>query len=83
MKNKNIASRYVKGYTYNIIIIEVIKVIEKRQAKLIVNKSGSGSLTTRATLPISWIKKMGLDENSRDLSLEFDGEKIIIKKLKK
>ena len=51
---------------------------EKRKAKLIINKSGSGSLTTRATLPISWIKEMGLNENERDLILEFDGEKIII-----
>lgn len=53
---------------------------EERKARLIINKSGSGSLTTRATLPISWIKEMGLNENERDLILEFDKEKIIIKK---
>lgn len=53
---------------------------EERKAKLIINKSGSGSLTTRATLPIKWIKKMGLNEEERNLILEFDGEKIIIKK---
>lgn len=53
---------------------------QTRKAKLIINKSGSGSLTTRATLPIVWIKEMGLNENERNLILEFDGEKIIIKK---
>lgn len=57
--------------------------MEQRQAKLIVNKSGSGSLTTRATLPISWIKNMGLGEENRELKLSFDGEKIIIEKLNK
>lgn len=54
--------------------------MEKRKAKLIINKGGSGSLTTRATLPITWIKEMGLNEDKRNLILEFDGEKIIIKK---
>lgn len=56
--------------------------MERRKAKLIINKNGSGSLTTRATLPISWIKKMGLNENERDLILEFDEDKIIVKKYK-
>lgn len=55
---------------------------EERKARLIINKSGSGSITTRATLPISWIKEMGLNEEERNLILEFDGKKIIIKKRK-
>lgn len=54
--------------------------MEERKAKLIINRSGSGSLTTRATLPITWIKEMGLNENERNLLLKFDGEEIIIKK---
>ena len=57
--------------------------MEQRQAKLIVNKAGSGSLTTRATLPIIWIKAMGLGEDDRELKLTFDGKKIIIEKLNK
>lgn len=52
---------------------------EVRKAKLIVNKSGSGSITTRATLPKTWIDKMGVFE-SRDIILEFDAEKIVIRK---
>lgn len=55
-----------------------IKDSEEREARLIVNKSGSGSTTFRATLPQTWIRKMGLGEKSRDLLLSFDGEKIII-----
>src|SRR5690554_2273150 len=53
-----------------------------RRAILSVGKSGGkrgGSSTFRATLPTSWIREMGLSEDVRDIKLEFDGERIIIK----
>ncbi|WP_353096269.1 hypothetical protein [Tissierella praeacuta] len=53
--------------------------MEVRKAKMIVNKSGSGNSTFRATLPNSWIRQMGLNEDVRGLILEFDGEKITIR----
>lgn len=53
---------------------------ETRKAKLIVNSSGTGSSTFRATLPTKWIRKMGLGEDTRNLKLKFDGKKIIILK---
>lgn len=55
--------------------------MEIRKAKLLANtrKSGSGGTTFRATLPSTWIRKMGLSEKNRDLKLEFDGKQIIIK----
>ncbi len=45
-------------------------------------KAGSGSITTRVTLPISWIKKMGLSPDNRQVTAEFDGKKITITKTK-
>lgn len=54
--------------------------MESRTAKLIVNKGGAGGVTFRATLPNNWIRKMGLNEDRRNLKLEFDGEVIIIRK---
>lgn len=51
-----------------------------RKAKLVVTKGGSGSSTFRATLPTSWIREMGLDEETRDLILLFDGKKITVLK---
>lgn len=56
--------------------------LEKRKAKLLVNrrKTGSGGTTFRATLPTVWVREMGLSENLRELELNFDGEKIIISK---
>jgi len=55
---------------------------ETRKAKMIVNKSGSGNSTFRATLPNKWIREMGLDETERNLELSFDekNKEIIIKK---
>lgn len=52
--------------------------METRKAKMIVNKSGSGNSTFRATLPTNWIRKMGLNEENRNLKLEFDGKSITI-----
>lgn len=56
--------------------------MEIRKAKMIVNKSGSGSYTFRATLPANWIREMDLDEENRDLILSFDGNKITIQNIK-
>ncbi len=56
--------------------------IKVRKAKMIVNRSGGkrgGSSTFRATLPASWVRKMGLSEDARNLKLEFDGKTITIK----
>lgn len=52
--------------------------MEERKAKLITTKGGSGSSTFRATLPAKWIRVMGLNEETRNLILKFDGKKILI-----
>jgi hypothetical protein len=49
---------------------------------LSLTKSGGkrgGSSIFRATLPTSWIREMGLSEETRNIKLFFDGEQIIIK----
>lgn len=53
--------------------------VEIRKAKMIVNKSGAGNSTFRATLPASWIRRMGLGEDLRNLKLGFNGKEITIK----
>ncbi|MGF7059301.1 hypothetical protein [Brassicibacter mesophilus] len=53
--------------------------MEKRKARMIVNKAGAGNSTFRATLPALWIREMGLSEDDRDLKLFFDGKVITIK----
>ena len=58
--------------------------MEIRKMKLLVNKAGGNagknSCNFRVSLPASWIREMGLNENIRNLELTFDGYKIIITK---
>lgn len=56
--------------------------MEKRTAKILWSKSGKGSDTTRVTLPVSWIRKMALSHEERELDIYFDEKigTIILKK---
>ena len=56
--------------------------IEKRRLRVIFNKSGSGSTTTRLTLPKTWIDRLGVKEWDKIVDVSFDGEKIVIEKTK-
>ena len=56
--------------------------IEKRRLRVIFNKSGSGSTTTRLTLPKTWIDQLGVKEWDKVVDVSFDGEKIVIKRTK-
>ncbi|MGL5118366.1 MULTISPECIES: AbrB/MazE/SpoVT family DNA-binding domain-containing protein [Bacteria] len=46
--------------------------MEKRSLKISFMKSGSGSTSSRITLPITWIKKMGLDIDNREVEVSFN-----------
>ena len=50
------------------------------KSRMTVNKGGNGGVTFRATLPVAWIRKMGLDEDNKNLILEFKEDMIMIKK---
>ncbi|MGL4652656.1 MAG: hypothetical protein ACRCX2_36575 [Paraclostridium sp.] len=55
--------------------------MEKRDAKILWNKNGKGNDTTRITLPVTWVRRMGITQDFRNVELCFDEEKneIIIK----
>lgn len=59
--------------------------MEEKRARVIFNKSGGtagkGGITNRITIPTTWVKKMGITEEQREVNISFDGEKIIIKKM--
>ena len=61
--------------------------MEKRNLKVIFNRSGGtaskGGITSRITLPIAWVREMGLNPEDREIIATYDGEKIIIEKGKK
>ena len=58
--------------------------MQERILQISFNKSGSGSITKRITLPSSFMKDMGITEKDRQVKLTYDeGKKeIIIKKFK-
>ncbi|MCI8396808.1 MAG: AbrB/MazE/SpoVT family DNA-binding domain-containing protein [Clostridia bacterium] len=59
--------------------------MEKRNLKITFNKSGSGSITKRITLPSKFISDMGITEQDRDVELLYDEQhkQIILRKAKK
>ena len=58
--------------------------MEERKLNIIFNKSGSGSINTKVSLPVTWVKQMGITKDNREIIAEFNEEKqeIIIKKQK-
>lgn len=57
---------------------------EIRNVKMIFNKDGHGSLSTRISVPKSWADKLGFSQEKREAEITFDEEKecITIKKIK-
>ena len=48
--------------------------------KVIFNKSGSGSMSTKVHIPISWIKQMDVSPDRREVELTFSENQITIVK---
>lgn len=65
---------------------EKVMKMQKKIARVIFNRSGgtagSGGITNRITIPTTWVKEMGIREEQREVNISFDGEKIIIEKVK-
>lgn len=55
--------------------------MEKRQINMMFQKGGSGSVTTRLAIPKSWVDKMGVTQEEREVVAEFDGERITVRKM--
>ncbi|PWM79015.1 MAG: hypothetical protein DBY32_04035 [Phascolarctobacterium sp.] len=60
-------------------------VTEERKAKIIFNKPGGnaskGALTYKLALPTAWINAMGITQDSREVTMRFDGGRITIEKV--
>lgn len=59
---------------------------EERNAKIIFAKSGGTAkgkaVTNRLILPTSWVKKIGITEDCRDVCIKLVDDKIVIEKAK-
>lgn len=58
--------------------------MEERRMNVIFTKGGSGSVTTKLTIPKKWVDQLGITKESRGVVLKFDevAEKIMIEKEK-
>lgn len=54
--------------------------METRNLKMIFTKGGSGSVSTKTSIPSTWVKELGLTEDNREITAFFDGERIVIEK---
>lgn len=56
--------------------------MEERKLKILFGKSGSGSISPRISLPIGWIRDMGISQENRNVNVTYNEEtkEIIIKK---
>ncbi len=55
---------------------------EKRKARVIFHKAGNGK-SAKITIPIPWLRELGINENEREVEIELSKDKkIIIEKLK-
>lgn len=57
--------------------------MEQRNARIMKQRSGGtagpGGKCFRVALPVSWVKQLGLDGDQRDITLQFDGDSIIMR----
>ena len=53
---------------------------DERKANIIFNKNGHGSLTTKITLPVGWVRELGFSQQEKTAKIEIKDNKITIKK---
>ncbi|MCI8640326.1 MAG: AbrB/MazE/SpoVT family DNA-binding domain-containing protein [Clostridia bacterium] len=58
--------------------------MEERELRVIFSRDGRGATNTKITLPVKWVRDMGVNPEQREVILQYDEEKqeIIIKKQK-
>lgn len=54
--------------------------MEERKANVIFAKNGNGYVTNRITLPVPWVKQLGITEEEREVKIILEDDKIIIEK---
>lgn len=54
--------------------------MENRNLKISFNKSGSGSYTPRLSLPITWIREMGISQEDREVVVSLCEDFIMVRK---
>lgn len=58
--------------------------MEEREMRVIFGKDGKGGVNSKVSIPITWLRKMNVTPEERDVKIQFDeeNEQIVIKKQK-
>lgn len=54
--------------------------MEQRELNISFHKSGNGYTTTRLSLPINWVKELGISKDERKVIVTLEDGKITIEK---
>ena len=56
--------------------------MDERRLRVMFGKDGRGATNTKITLPIKWLREMGVNPENREVTLKYDEKKqeIVIKK---
>lgn len=54
--------------------------MKKEERKVLFNKGGNGGITARVSLPIEFLRELGIDKDNNIVYIEKEEDKIIIKK---
>ena len=58
--------------------------MEERKLRVIFSRDGRGATNTKITLPVKWVRDMGVNPEKREVVLQYDekNKEIIIRKQK-
>ena len=54
--------------------------LDERTTRVQFGKNGQGYVTNRITLPVPWVKELGITEDEREVKIILEDDKIIIEK---
>lgn len=54
--------------------------LDERTTRVQFGKNGQGYVTNRITLPVPWVKELGITEEEREVKIILEDDKIIIEK---
>jgi hypothetical protein len=88
----NYFNRYMKEFYDSINVFNSVfkqeynSFVDERKAKIAFNKSGGTAkgtaITNRVTIPTSWIKELGINQENREVKLTLKDNKITVEKIK-
>lgn len=83
--NKSIPTPFILSNIAKVLEVDLKDIkgdyIDKRNANIILGKSGTGSNTAKISIPVTWLEDMGVDEDNKSVIISYVDKKIVIEKV--